>query len=148
MATKFSEPPMLGGPFYDFRNDIDDVFFKMRSRACPLPLVAYAPPFELTREGDDYVVRLEVPGSDPEQIDISLMNNTIRVRGSRIAHNTDEDRTVLHSEIARGAFERVLELPEPLRPEEIKTTYKHGVLEVRIRPARKSPKRKLVIQAQ
>lgn len=146
MAAKPTQPRMPSCRFYDYRREIDDALAKMRHRADLQPVASYTPPFELTREGEEYVVRLDVPGSDPEQIEISLLNNTISVRGSRTGHNTGEEHAILHSEIPHGNFERVLELPEPLLPEEIKATYKHGVLEVRIRPAQKGPKRKIVIQ--
>jgi HSP20 family protein len=148
MATKIPQNPMPACRFYDFRREIDDALAKMRHRTDLQPFASNKPPFELTREGEEYVVRLDVPGSDPEEIEISLLNNTIRVRGARTDYHADNEHRILHSEIARGAFERVLELPEPLRPEEIKARYKHGVLEVRIRPVRKTPKRKIVIQTQ
>lgn len=144
--AKLAEPRIMGR-LYDFRREIDDVFARMNARG-DRHAVPHVPPVELTREGDDYVARLDLPGSEPEEIEISLLGNTIVVRGARTPRHTGEDHAVLHTEIRHGEFEKVLELPEPFRPDEIKASYKHGVLEVRIRPVQKSPSRKIVIQTE
>jgi HSP20 family protein len=146
MAGRITE---LGAPFRlanDLGREIDEAFARICPRSYRRALPRVTPPIELTREGDEYVIRLDVPGSNPEEIDISFADKTMRVRGSRGQQRAHHDHAVLHSEIAHGEFERVLELPEPLRPEEIKATYRHGVLEVRIRPFQKGPGRKVPIE--
>jgi HSP20 family protein len=128
-----------------FRRQIDELFPPTRFHPVRREPSATIPPIEVTREGDEYVIRVDAPGSDPEEIDISFVGNSLVVRGSRQSHRSNEADEVLHCEIAHGNYERIIELPTPMRPHEIKAVYKRGILELRI-VAEAKPVRRIPVQ--
>jgi HSP20 family protein len=121
-----------------FRRQIEDICGPIRQQ--PSRTI---PPIEVTREGDEYVVRVDASGSDPEEIDVSFVGNSLVIKGSRLNHWSAEADEVLHCEVAHGNFERIIELPNAVRPYEIKAIYKRGILELRIfaeaKPVRRIP---------
>jgi HSP20 family protein len=86
---------------------------------------------EFTESGQ-LVVRAELPGVDPERdVDISIVDGNLHIRAERRQESTVEERNYRRSEIRYGSFSRVLPLPRGTREEDIKASYKDGMLEVR-----------------
>ena len=86
---------------------------------------------EFTEEGH-LVVRAELPGVDPDQdVDISIVDGTLCIRAERRHEEKTEGRDYRRSEIRYGSFSRTLPLPATAKEEDIKATYKDGILEVR-----------------
>jgi HSP20 family protein len=82
-------------------------------------------------EGDEIVVRAELPGVDPDKdIDVSIVDGNLRIRAERRQEEKVEHRNYRRSEIRYGSFSRVLPLPANAKDRDIKATYKDGVLEV------------------
>ena len=125
------------------RQQIDDICAQGPTRTRRRESSPAIPPIEVIREGDEYVIRVDAPGSDPEEIDVSFVGNSLVVRGSRQSHRSTETDDVLHCEVAYGNFERFIELPTTVLPHEITAVYKQGVLELRIvaeaKPVRRVP---------
>jgi len=88
------------------------------------------PPVESFLRGDDLVVRAELPGVSPEDIEVQAEGRYLVVRGEkREEKRSGEGEPFLH-EIVRGRFERSFLLPEGAEPERIKATCTDGVLEI------------------
>jgi HSP20 family protein len=101
---------------------------------------------EAFARGDDLVVRAELPGIDPEKdVDITLEQGVLTIRGERRQEEQDRGEQYFRSERRYGAFQRQLVLPEGTNAEDITASYKDGILEVvvpkaaRDRQARKIP---------
>lgn len=90
------------------------------------------PSIDVIRRDEDLVIHAEMPGIKPEDIDISVTNGNLVLKGERQAESeiTEEDYVV--REMSRGSFERVMGLPEGLDPSTIHAEYHDGVLEVTI----------------
>ena len=87
------------------------------------------------RDGDELVIRGEMPGLDPENdIDITVDRGRISIRAERERREESEDG--LRSEFHYGSFARVLSLPEGANVDEVTATYEDGILEVRLPVAR------------
>ncbi|MFL6047558.1 MAG: Hsp20/alpha crystallin family protein [Propionibacteriaceae bacterium] len=85
-------------------------------------------------DGDQLVVRAEVPGVDPEEdIDVSVENDVLTISAERRESNRGKmgDRG-FHSEFRYGSFVRQVRLPAGTSPEVVSATYKDGVLEIRM----------------
>jgi HSP20 family protein len=83
-------------------------------------------------EDHHVVIRAELPGVDPERdVDISVVNGNLVIRAERRHEEREEGRDYRRSEIRYGAFSRTLPLPPSARAEDIKATYRDGILEVR-----------------
>lgn len=80
-------------------------------------------------EDENYVVRAEMPGIDPDKdIQIDVAGDVLTIHGERREEEHDRNR----SELRYGSFERTLPLPRGAKAEEIRATYTKGVLEVRV----------------
>lgn len=94
--------------------------------------VAWMPRIDVRTEGDDMVVYAELPGLDRSDIDVSVTDGALTIKGERKAESEREDAGWLIRERSYGAFERTLVLPEGVDPEAISADYVDGVLTVRI----------------
>ncbi len=83
-------------------------------------------------DGSVLVVRAELPGVDPDRdVDISIVDGTLRIHAERREEHTERDRHQRRSELRYGSFSRTIVLPPGAKESEIKATYKDGLLEVR-----------------
>ncbi len=85
------------------------------------------------REGNDLVVRLEIPGLDPDKdVDVHVEDHALRITARREQQETVDDRHGYRSEFQYGSFSRVMSLPPGAKEDDVKATYKDGILEVRV----------------
>lgn len=83
-------------------------------------------------EDDTHVVRVEIPGIDPEHdLDIEVEPGRLTIRAERTAEERDETAHGYRSEFRYGSFTRTLPLPSTATPEDVTATYHDGILEVR-----------------
>ena len=85
------------------------------------------------RDGDDMVVRAELPGIDPDKdIELEIADGMLVISAEKTeSHEHDSDR-VHRSEFRYGSLTRSVPLPKGVRDKDVSATYKDGVLEVRI----------------
>ncbi|MCF6386676.1 Hsp20/alpha crystallin family protein [Mycobacterium sp. MBM] len=97
----------------------------------PAPVAAeFNPAAEVVRDGDDAVVRLELPGVDVEQdVTVELDRGQLVIRGERRDEHS-EGRTL--SEVHYGAFRRSFKVPAQVTGEAVSASYDAGVLTVRV----------------
>jgi len=100
-------------------------------------------PMDAWREGDRFVIELDVPGVSPETIDLDVERNVLTVRAERVARNGDWE--MLASERTRGVFSRQLVLGDNLDLERIEASYDAGVLRLVVPVAEKAKPRKIEI---
>src|SRR3546814_1826015 len=92
-------------------------------RAPAMPLDAY-------RDGDRFVIHVDLPGVDPDSVDLTVEKNVLTVSAERRWERGDNQQ-VLVSERPQGSFSRQLFLGEGLDTDRIEAGYDHGVLTVR-----------------
>jgi HSP20 family protein len=126
--------PQRWGPLRqleDFRRDFDELFDRyLRARWRSTAARQLLPPVESFVEGDQLVIRADLPGVDPEDIEITITGNMLRV-ASRSGPSTERESRI-GQEFRYGPFERTIMLPQGAAPEQIKASYRNGVLEVRV----------------
>jgi HSP20 family protein len=101
-------------------------------------------PVDAYRSGDHYLVQFDLPGIDPDSVDLTVEDNVLCISAQR-RWQPEEGSQVLFSERLQGSFTRRLQLGEGLDIEHIDATYDRGVLTVRIPVAEAAKPRKLVI---
>jgi len=85
------------------------------------------------RDGNDLVVRSELPGIDPEKdAELTVSNGMLHIQAERQEKSEEKGKEGYRSEFRYGAFSRTLPLPERVNPDDIKASYQDGVLEVRV----------------
>jgi HSP20 family protein len=92
----------------------------------------WAPAVDALTKDSDLVIRAELPGVKPEDVDISLHDNVLSISGERRVEQ-EEERGGYHIRERRyGSFRRSLALPEGIDESKISARYEDGVLEVRV----------------
>jgi HSP20 family protein len=89
-----------------------------------------APRLESFVEGDKLMIRADLPGIDPKDVDVTVNGSVLTLRGKRERTHEDKGRNYLHREVFYGSFERSLTLPDGVKAEDVKASYKNGVLEL------------------
>jgi HSP20 family protein len=88
------------------------------------------PAVESYVEGDKFVVRMELPGIKPQEIDIKVAGGVLTVKGSREQKDETSKSNFYRREIRYGSFERSMSLPQGIKAEDLKATYRDGILEL------------------
>lgn len=105
-----------------------------------------AMPMDAWREGDRFVLEFDLPGVNPESIDLDVERNVLTIRAERVA--TNGDWQMLASERPRGAFSRQLVLGDNLDLDRIEASYRDGVLHLVVPVAEKAKPRKIEIRSE
>ena len=130
-----------------FHREFDDLFGRFFGGGGErLPVTGrWAPPLEsFLREGE-LVVRIDVPGIDPNDIDISVEGDRLNVRGERKTAREEDKSGRSYREVVYGAFERAVTLPWDVNPDEVKASCKDGVLEISMKAPEKVGARKIPV---
>lgn len=107
------------------------------------PARPVAMPMDAWRDGDNFFVELDLPGIDPESLDLNVERNVVTVRASR--PELDADRSMIAAERTRGIFSRQLFLGENLDTDAIRADYRDGVLRLVIPVAEQAKPRKIEV---
>lgn len=92
---------------------------------------SWIPLLEIREEQNAYVVHVDLPGMQRENVQVEVSDDALILKGERKMDATEEGNRILMSERSYGAFIRTLPLPEDVNREEVSATFKEGVLEVR-----------------
>ena len=103
---------------------------------------------EVSDDSKRVVVRLEVPGLEPEAIDLQVLNNMLVVRGEKRLQREHDDGRYHIVECAYGSFERAIPLPVEVGSEQAKASYKHGVLRVELPKSEQHKRQGIAIKVQ
>ena len=90
----------------------------------------WVPAVDIVEEPDRFVLRADVPGVKPEDIDVSMENGVLSVSGQRHEEQTEETEGVRRLERISGRFYRRFSLPDTADAEAISATSANGILEV------------------
>ena len=91
---------------------------------------AFTPRVNVRETDEEIVVSAELPGLEEKDFDISLEENVLAVKGEKHSEHEEKGEGFQHVETASGSFERRLRLPCEVDPDEVKATYKNGVVTV------------------
>ena len=113
-------------PFAEF-----DALF--RSVAMPEIGRGFRPAAEVVRDGENALVRLELPGIDPEKdVTVEVENSTLVVKGERRDERSEESNGRRLREVRYGSFRRAFQLPSHVTDADLTASYDAGVLTVKV----------------
>ena len=124
-------------PFREFDRLADNLTAATRAPRA-VPLDAY-------RRGQEMVAEFDLPGVDPDSIDLTVERNVLTIRAERRTDRRQGDEVVV-AERPEGVFTRQLFLGDMLDPERLDARYQHGVLTVTIPVAEQAKPRRISIQ--
>jgi HSP20 family protein len=107
----------------------------------------WTPAVDITEEKERFVLRADVPGVRPEDIDVSMDNGTLSLSGERHPVAAGEGTGIQRIERATGRFLRRFTLPETVDADAISATCANGILEVAIPKAPEIQARRITVEA-
>jgi HSP20 family protein len=134
-------------PFYSLRRDIDRLFEDVLGRDTAQG--GWAPAVDVREDDDALVLELELPGVDPEQVEVTSENGILTVRGEKHSERKegDEGRRWHMVERSYGSFRRSFQLPKGVDEGQIAAHFDQGVLTVRVPKSALPKPRKIQVRA-
>ena len=105
----------------------------------------WIPPMDLVEQGDELVLRADLPGVGKDDVKIELEDNVLSISGTRESEQENRKDGYYRVERATGSFSRSLTLPDGVDPEGIRAQFENGVLEVRIPKPEQRKRRRVEI---
>ena len=90
------------------------------------------PIVDVFEEKDDIVVKAELPGIEKDNIEVNLTDHTLTIKGEKKKEEEVKEENYYRAERSYGSFLRTLDLPRDVRADQVKASFKNGILEVRV----------------
>lgn len=97
-------------------------------------------------KGEAIIIQSTVAGVKPEDLDISITNDSVTIRGGRERHEEVEEKDYYYKELFWGTFSRSVILPEEIDEDAAEASLKHGLLMIRLPKKRKGTVQKLKVK--
>ena len=143
-------PSRYSDPFLTFRNEIDRLFdrflagvpsFSSLRQGFPLAQ-DLTPAWDVKETEKELVVKADLPGIDEKDINLTIQDGVLTLRGEKKNENKDEGENYLLLERSFGSFERSIRLPDTIDEDKAEASFEKGVLTVKL------PKRPELVKAQ
>jgi HSP20 family protein len=143
------EPSRAISPFDEMERWFDEAFRRPFALFHPLwqprlrlpAMEEFSPSVDIFEEGDEVVVKAEMPGMKKEDLDVKIEEDAITITGEKKAEEKVEKKDYYRLERSYGSFCRSFRLPTDVQADKAKATFKDGVLEVRVPKTDEAKKR-------
>ena len=106
----------------------------------------WVPAVDIKEEQDRFVIHADLPGVDPQDIDVNMENGVLTIKGQRESEKKEEREGYKRVERVRGTFFRRFNLPDTADAEKISAKCRNGVLEVVIPKQEKVQPRRITVE--
>ena len=118
----------------------------MEEEGSPVIASEWMPAVDIREESDRYSIAMDLPGINPNDVEINMENGVLSIKGERKFEKEDKQENYRRVERARGVFFRRFVLPDMADADKISASYKDGVLEVVIPKSEKAQPKKIPIK--
>lgn len=151
--------PRMVSPFQAWEREIERMFEdfpllrwpryrELEPFRFPRELRMQAPSLDMYEEKGDVVVKAELPGMNKEDIEVTLSDSTLTLKGEKKKEEEAKEKDYYRCEREFGSFLRTVELPADVKAEGIKATFKDGVLEIHLPKSEKAKEKEVRVQVQ
>jgi HSP20 family protein len=105
------------------------------------------PAMNVWTDQDGAVVTAELPGVNPEEIDISVQDDTLTLHGTRVPDEVQEGGTYHRRERGSGSFTRSFQLPFQVQSDQVEASYAKGIMSITLPRAEADKPKKIAIKA-
>ncbi|MFN3421029.1 MAG: Hsp20/alpha crystallin family protein [Armatimonadota bacterium] len=106
----------------------------------------WVPAMEVSETPDAYIVRAELPGVKTDDIEVTIQDDILTIRGKRERSEEHKDEKVHFVERSYGEFVRSLRIPTDVKVDAVEASYKDGILEVRLPKSEESKPRRIEVK--
>lgn len=146
MVLQRYEPNGLLNRFHNEIEHMLDPEARAQSGFPALATTQWLPALDVEETEEAYRISADVPGTSPEDIDITLEKGVLTLKGERKSEHTAEDGGARHVERSHGSFIRRVSLPDTADTENIEARVEQGVLRLNIKKKAESKARKIEVQ--
>ncbi|MBX3357688.1 MAG: Hsp20/alpha crystallin family protein [Phycisphaeraceae bacterium] len=108
-------------------------------------LGAWSPAIDIAETDKEVVIRAEIPGVDPKDVEVAVAGTTLTISGEKEETEEESGKDFHRSERRFGSFERRLTLPDYVDPDKVAAGFANGVLEVRVAKTKAVQPRKIAV---
>jgi len=130
----------------DWERRFEDIFGRPMWRF-PVEERGWMPAVDVFEKDDKFVVKAELPGMKEEDIDVSVVGDTLTVKGERKTETEVEEEDYYRCERSYGSFYRSIPLPSTVDASKIEASYEDGVLEVTLPKIAEVKPKKIAVSA-
>ena len=135
-----AEPARALSPFEEMERRFEDLFRRPFSlleqswwpRLRMPEMEEVAPKVDIFEEGDNFVVKAEIPGMKKEEIEVNLTDDMVTISGEKKKEEKVEKKDYYRFERSFGSFSRSFRLPKDVQADKAKAIFKDGVLELKV----------------
>ena len=140
MLVRFNSPRFLLDNVFDnfFRGDIQD--------NSGLGLSTWTPAVDIAEQENEYLVKLELPGINKDDVKITVESNVLTVRGEKKQDQEVKEDNYHRVERTYGSFQRSFRLPNTVRAERIDASYKDGILTISLPKAEEAKPKQIEVK--
>jgi HSP20 family protein len=127
---------------FGLHREIDRLFSEFAQGVGPNGAQNIVPNIEISETDEAIEVTAEMPGLERKDVEISVDDDTLTIRGEKKVEENQKDKNVQLSERCYGVFVRVLQLPPGIDPASVQAAMSNGILKLTIpKPAKSEPKK-------
>jgi len=109
---------------------------------------AWLPALDLTETKDNLIVKAELPGVDPKDVEITLSGNVLSIKGEKKQEKEEKEEDYHLIERRYGSFVRSIRLPVEVQEDKIEASYKNGILKIVLPKVEKAKKKEIKIKVE
>ena len=130
-----------------FEDILGRPFIPAALRRLPVEERGWAPAIEVFEKEDKFMVKAELPGVNEDDVDVSVVGDTLTIKGERKAESEVKEEDYYCCERSYGSFFRSIALPSSVDAQKIGASYEDGILEVSLPKAAAVKPKKISVSA-
>jgi len=151
--NKSGQTPESRSPLIEFRSEVNRLFDSFLRE--PFGSLSdsisswgrWAPALDISESDTTVIVRAEIPGVDPKDLDITVTGDRLTIAGEKKETVEKKDRDVFHCESRYGSFSRTVPLPATVDQQAVNAEYTHGVLTVTLKKTPAAAAKKIMVKS-
>jgi len=148
MTTLMRWNPLFSGSrrLDGWNTDLDRLFDGLVFGGAPGTARSFSPATDIQETPEEFVLRLDLPGVAQKDVKVTLLGDELTIHGERKQEETRKNGKAEYRERVFGSFQRSFTLSSPVQADQVKATFKDGVLEVHVPKAEQARTREIEIQ--
>ncbi|WP_028841220.1 Hsp20/alpha crystallin family protein [Thermodesulfobacterium hveragerdense] len=137
---------ILWRPLQDLKKEMDRIWQEFFGKELSIERwegISWVPAVDVSETEDKVIVKVDIPGVKPEDMEISLMDNVLVIKGEKKKEEEEKKENFYRIERFYGSFMRSIPLPCEIEEEKIEASYKDGVLKITL-PKKPEEKKKVI----
>jgi len=124
----------------------EEVFPRTATKESEFALADWRPAVDTYEEGNNIVIKAELPGVKKEDVSIDIKDNILTLRGERSSETEVKEENYYRKERSHGKFHRAFTLPDAVNPNNIEANYKDGILKITLPKSQEAKSKKIEIK--